>query len=205
MSIFNFIRSFKNKGKVTVDKISLETQLEKLASLGIYPKDEDFMEWISDEWGRDSVEYDPYNLLLFSLGGEREVDNTWKPLSEEVYSFDTECVEDDDSYQIVLERLVALTKGEVEISDISSMVNHEDGTSSLSFRYKDNNYQWDLDYEDDWFDHAVISKINGLLKETNSTKYFYACSPDQTLTVIYAARSIVDELNNIVSSRFELQ
>jgi hypothetical protein len=196
--------SNKKKNNSTAIKASLDIKLERLDRLGIQPKDTDFVEWIYNEWGKDRLESDPYTLLLFSLGGEREVENTWEPLSEDIYSFDTECVEDDDSYKDVLKRLVAITKGELSISNISSTVNHEDSTASLSFIFNGVNYKWNLEYDDDWFDCTVLTKINKLLRGINSTKYFYACQPDQTLTVLFTKKIIVDELNSIVRVPFNL-
>lgn len=198
MNILDILKLKKRKSKSTVSKVSVDDQLERLACIGIQPKDKDFLEWIYNEWGKERLESDPYYLLLFSLGGEREVENIWKPLSEDVYSFDTECIEDDDAYKDVLERLVAITKGELCISNIRSTVNHEDRTATLSFVYNSVNYEWDLEYDDDWFDCAVLTKINKLLQGENSNKLFYGWGPDQCLIVLFTTQSVVDELNSLV-------
>lgn len=204
MSIWGFFKSNKKKSNSIATKVSLDIQLERLANFGVKPKDNDFVEWICNEWEMDSLESDPYTLVLFSMGGEREVENVWEPLSEDVYSFDTECIEDEDSYKYVLEQLIAITKGELCISSIDSTVNHEDCTASLSFIHNKVNYKWNLKYNDDWFDCAVITKINTLLKGINSTKYFFVCVLDQSLIVLFTTKSIIEQLNRIVSIPFIL-
>ena len=110
MSIFNILKSNK-KAMIPKEVIPIEEQLRVLSDLGIKPKHEGFIDWICYEWGRDAVESDPYYLLLFSLGGERENGDIWERLSDDVYSFDIECVEDGDIYEQFLKKLSTLSKG----------------------------------------------------------------------------------------------
>jgi hypothetical protein len=46
MSILGLFKLNKKKSNSTAIKVSLDIQLERLARLGIQPKDTDFVEWI---------------------------------------------------------------------------------------------------------------------------------------------------------------
>ena len=92
------------------EKIPVEEQLRVLSELGIKPKHGGYLDWVcTEEWGREALEDDPYNLILFSLGGERETGGIWERLSDDVYSFDMECVVDDGIYADILIKLAALS------------------------------------------------------------------------------------------------
>ncbi|MCL2166671.1 MAG: hypothetical protein FWH49_05205, partial [Clostridiales bacterium] len=190
MSIFDVFKSIIKQAPAKKQKhLAAEEQLQVLSDLGIRPKQDDFLEWLCNEWGRHTVESDPYNLMLFSLGSERyEEDDTWEYLSDDVYSFDTECVEDNDIYAEVIKRLSDLSKGFFSISQISSIVDHDNGLASVSFTRNKIRYNWDLQYDDDWFDCDVINKMNNLLKDDNASLFYYTSAPDQNLIVLFTSR-----------------
>ena len=196
-----FFDIFKKKTKTSVP---LEEQLRTLADLGIRPKHGDFIKWICDEWGKEAVESDPYNLMLFSLGRERERNGSWEHLSDDIYCFDTECVENEDIYQTILERLAILSKGVFNIANVHSVVNHDEQKASVSFTYNGTDHQWNLKYDDDWFDSDVINRINHLLKENGSANYFCTCLPDQNLIVVFETQGTLEKLNRLTTVPFRL-
>jgi len=199
MGIFDLFR------KKTKAGVPIEEQLRALAEFGIRPRHDDYPEWICHEWGKEAVESDPYNLMLYSLGGERERDGgSWERLSDDIYSFDTECVEDEDVYTTTLERLAALSKGVFSIANAHSAVDHDGQKASVSFTHKGTNHQWSLKYDDDWFDRDVINRINRLLKENGSTKCFCTCSPDQNLIVVFESEDALEKLNRLATVPFRL-
>jgi len=196
MSFFDIFKSNK--------KISIEQQLNTFSKLNITPKNDDFIDWIYCEWGRKAVEADPYNLILSSLGGERENGDAWERVSDDVYSFDTECVEDADIYAEILTNLAALSKDAFSITNITSTVNHENCEASISFTHNKVSYHWHLQYNNDWFDGDVINKINQLLRENDSSEFFYTCILGQNLMVLFTSQSNIDEVNKLVSIPFVL-
>jgi len=191
---------FKSKKKT----IPIQEQLNTLLSIGIRPKQDDFLDWVCDEWGKETVESDPYNLMLFSLGGERENGDLWERLSDDIYSFDTESVEDSNIYEVVLERLVTLSKGSYDISDLHSEVDHDNKKATVSFAYNDIHYQWSLKYNNDWFDCDNIGKTNSLLRNNGSSNFFYTSSPDQNLIVVYTSKDAIRKLNLLSTVPFKL-
>ncbi len=202
MSFFNFFNK-NRKNDSRNPKVRIEEQLSILDGLGIKPNFDGFVDWICYEWGREEVESDPYNLLLYSLGGEREVDGEWLTSSDSIYCFDTECVEDDDTYTRIIKSFARITKGIFEISNISSYANHDQHTVGVSFTYDGKNYDFPLKYQDDWFDFQVVREINALLTSNDSDQYFYTSFSDQNLFVIFGTETIINEINKLVSVPFE--
>jgi hypothetical protein len=202
----SFFSIFKKKGRIRekTASIALETQLETLSKLGISPRHDSFVEWLFDDCDRETIERN-YWILLFTLGGERELDNGWEALSNDIYCFDMECVEDDDIYASILKKLSFYSKGSFEIENVSSAVSHEKKEASVSFEFRGTMYQWQLHYDGDWFDCTVINRINALLKNVGESKSFYTSSPDQNLLVVYSTDEIIKELNNLVNVPFTLR
>ncbi len=142
--------------------------------------------------------------MMYALGGEREVNGEWLPLSDDLYCFDTECVEDEDIYAQVIQRLAHITKGVFDISDISSRVEHDNRTAGVSFVYHGEQYDWPLQYNEDWFDCELVDKINALLKLNGSDQFFYVSAPDQNLHVIFGTKANITKINQWLTVPFRL-
>ena len=189
----------KHKGIVPI-----EEQLRVLSDFGIRPRHDDFAQWVSSKWGK-TIEADPYSLLFPILGGQREIkDGLWEHLSDDIFSFDTECVENNDIYTTVFERLAAISKGGFELSDVSSRVNRRSHKASVSFSFNRTKYSWQLNYDEDWFDIEVIGRINALLKSAGSSKFFYISNPDQSVTIVFDTDETIRKLNSIAGAPFGL-
>lgn len=71
-------------------------------------------------------EADPFRLVLTRMGGEAEDAQPAGPsgfLSDDIWHFDTECIEDVGDYSRIAARLAALAKGELPLEGIGR---HED-------------------------------------------------------------------------------
>jgi len=191
----------------SITAIPVGKQLSVLSELGIKPKQEDFKKWVHDEWGIEDIDSDPYNSLLYVLGGKRQFKYgtyRWEPLSDDIYTIDTECVVSDDIYLVVLKRLSALSKGVFDISNVSCKVNHDEKNASVLFSICGENHCWPLRYDDDRFDVLIIGKINSLLKNIGSEKLFYMSVPDQCLCVVFSDEEVISKLNSLIAVPFFL-
>jgi len=108
------ILNFKHRYKKRTQKITIEKQLETLASLGIIPNHEFFLEWLCKNSGRQLAEDMPWYIVLHELGGWRELESDLEPLSNHVFAFITTDVKDDDFYTIIINRL-SFTPKEISI------------------------------------------------------------------------------------------
>lgn len=194
---------FRDGKRWKYETVPIEEQLVTLGNLGIHPKHDDFIEWVRSQWGIEVVKADPYNLLML-LGGARKSGDTWEYFSDDVFFFDMECVDDSNSYMVILERLAALSKGAFNITNICSEVDHDSEKASVSFDYNNATYRWDLDYYDDWFDPCIIRKINDLLMSGGSARFFYGCYPpgEQGVIIVFDSEKMIEELNLLTDYPF---
>lgn len=196
---------YRNGNRWRYETIPIEEQLLTLSNFGINPKHDDFIEWLCSEWETDVVRSDPYGLLML-LGGVRNRGGSYERLSDDVFYFDTGCVDDSGSYRTILERFIALSKGAFCIENLHSEVDHDNKKASISFEYKNTDNNWDLGYNDDGFDFGVIMKINRLLKNNGSKRFFYACHPpdEQGLIIIFNSEEMIEKLNSLTDFPFIL-
>lgn len=201
-----FFDRFRSKKKVpSKSRVSLEEQLKTLADFGIRPKYDDFLERCEKEWGSNwlkFVESDPYDFLLRRLGDEHYGEfGEYDSNSDNVFYFDTEC-DDEDVYDRVFTRLSVLSRG--LLTEITGTMDHDDKRSYVSFRFNDKRYDWELTYNDDWFDCESIDRLNVLLKDSGSVEFFYVSVLAQDCVIVFAGSDIIERLNDLLDYPFFL-
>ena len=155
-----FDRLFKKKPP------SLEQQLRDLGASGVRLLPEATSEALLTEWSRAQFDEAPYMLAVIALGGDLP------PLSENLWHFDTECVEDHGAYVTIAERLRDLAKGDLPLTEIEDYVDVEEGEARISFKLDGAQHQWTCEVEDDWVDATVLSRFAELLSKRETGKRF---------------------------------
>ena len=125
-----------------------------------------------DRWGgKTEFEEPPYMVLYMTLGQtiERE---PWTPLTNRVWDFDVEAVEDRGAYVEIMKNLERISRGEIKFRDLKDYVDIEEKKAWVSFSIGGRNYKWNLAVDDDWADPALFSKVVGLTR-TLKTKGRY--------------------------------
>lgn len=84
-------------------KITLEEQLKNLSQAGITLRQGITEDILLESFSRETYEKGSYRILLIRMGGERERE-PFDRISDNVWLFDTECIEDNGSYVIIAER-----------------------------------------------------------------------------------------------------
>jgi hypothetical protein len=113
--------------------------------------------------------------LLYELAGEADPDDSQFPdtvFSNNIWHFDTECINDHGDYAVIARRMAALTQGALAISGIQDHVDVENGIAWLSFRLDDELIRWDLVVDDDWVDSQVFDRFAALLAHTGSPRRY---------------------------------
>ena len=110
---------------------------------------------------REQFEGDPYRLLLCVMGEEGE--DAEYP-SDQIWHFDTECIEGDWSYIRIATRMATLAGDALPLEQIGDSVDLEAGTAWLSFALDGQTYRWDVEVNDDWVDSSVLSRFAQLLE-----------------------------------------
>lgn len=154
---------------------SFEKQLSTLASCGIRLAPGVAPEALLESFDREAFEAEPYSLLLMSMGGEAESEfqagETGYP-SDNIWHFDTECIEDHGAYAAIARRMKDLAQGELPLEDITDYVDVEAGEASVAFRLADQSYRWDAKVEDDWVDPTILSRFSDLLSRVGTSRRF---------------------------------
>ena len=138
---------------------TLERQLQDLAACGVHLLPDATPETLLREWSEQDFEKDPYELALVALGGDDP------PLAENVWHFDTECIEDHGAYAQIAERMRSLAADALPITNIEDFVDVQAGDAWLSFELDGTQHRWTCEVQDDWVDPTVLSRFAQLLAE----------------------------------------
>jgi len=187
-------------------KVSLEDQLLRLKEIGIDLNPGFSIEHLLTEFNRNEYEKGPYSLLLVAMGGEVEVeDENWVPISNKVWHFDTECIEDHGDYVSIAHRLRDLTEGDLPIENAMDYIDIDAGQAWLSFELGGIKYKWDLVVDDDWVDTNLFAKFADLLSLHDSGKSFAMMDlKGQDFLILFLEPSQLEKLNNLPNLNIEL-
>jgi hypothetical protein len=146
---------------------TLERQLHDLVECGVRLLPGANREALLREWSQEEFENDPYELALVALAGDDP------PLAENVWHFDTECIEDHGDYARIAERMRSMAGNALPIASIQDFVDVEAREAWLSFVLDGSEHRWTCEVQDDWVDPTVLSRFAALLARRN-TGYRFA-------------------------------
>jgi len=149
--------------KIEKKSVSFEHQLETFKTLGF-----DLNPTITvsdiDRWGgKKEFDTPPFMMMYITLGQtiERE---PWTPLTDRVWDFDMEAIEDHGAYIDIMKNLERITRGELTFSNLKDYVDIENEKAWVSFSVRGKTYKWNLKVDNDWVDSQLFSKIVELTK-----------------------------------------
>jgi hypothetical protein len=146
-------------------KWSLEKELGDLAECGVKLLPAATPEALLAEWSEKQFRESPY-LLAVALGNEEA------RLSENLWHFDTECIEDHGAYVRIAERLRDIARGDLPLADIEDYVDIEEERAWVAFTLDGKPYRWDCEVDDDWVDASVLSRFAELLAARGGERRF---------------------------------
>jgi len=186
---------------------SIEERMAKLESIGIHILPPYTLEDICQEFPDFIGE--GYKGLLHVLGypdyESTEADEV--PRCNALYSFDTECIEmNEGEYISKIEALCKLTAGDLEVTEASdSFSGWEDGEPlhvTIDFKCNGLPVHWEFDQTDDYFQPHVLDKLELLLKQSGSSRRFFALEGDgQVAEVGCLLEDQVKELEKLVGTK----
>lgn len=143
--------------------IPLEKQLKTLSDCGIKLLPGITIEHLLSSFDREIYEQDPFEFLLITLGGEIEVE-PFGFFTDNIWHFDTECIEDHGDYTMIAHRMMTLAGGTLPLEGIGDYIDLEDGEAGLSFRLKGEQIKWEAEINDDWADPQILTRFAQLLE-----------------------------------------
>jgi hypothetical protein len=172
-------RFFRRKGDANVPRgtanVPLEEQLRTLAACGIGLAPGLGPEALAISFDRTAFESDPYRLALVVMGSEAETEAQATPsgyLSDQIWHFDTECIEDHGAYATITARLKTLAQGALPLEQVEDYVDVEEGQAWVGFRLDDQPYRWEAQVKDDWVDPTILSRFAALLAQRQQGRRF---------------------------------
>lgn len=161
-----FLRSLVAPGR-----IRLEEQLETFAQCGIRLRPEFSVETLLESFPREKYETSRYIGTLIRMGGELERE-PFTPLSNNIWHFDTECIEEEGDYARIAERMRDLAQSELPIENIRDRVDIENGDAWLEFDLRGETIHWGARVKDGWIDPEILSNFCALLEQQDGTRRF---------------------------------
>ena len=151
--------------------MTIEEKLLVLADCGLKLKDQFGVADLVESWGRKALDEPGYNLALVCLGMTEE-EPPWTPHCDNLWHFDTECIEGDGSYIRIAKRMAEMAQGSLPLSDIQDQVDIESGKARLKFKCEGRPVRIDCEVKDDWVDTGIFGRFVALLAACDPNKVF---------------------------------
>lgn len=180
------LRSRKNVAQATLNEESatplqrdpqaaatqtLEQKLHALAACGLSLRPKFTVDDLLSSWDRDDYEKPGYDMALVGLGMTQE-EPPWEPHCDNLWHFDTECIEDHGSYADIARRMSDMAGGSLPLTDIEDYVDLEEGKAWLTFQLNGVSTRIDCKVNDDWVDTDVLGVFARLLEKNDSDKLY---------------------------------
>jgi hypothetical protein len=118
----------------------------------------------------------PYKMLYITLGQTMERE-PWTPLTDRVWDFDTEAIEDHGAYVEIMKNLERISRGELKFDNLKDYVDVENKKAWVSFSVKGRNYRWNLKVDDDWVDDDLFVRLVTLTDQLKTKGKYTAFDP----------------------------
>jgi hypothetical protein len=140
--------------------------------------------------------------LLCVLGSEVER-GEFERMSDDIWHFDAECIEDQGDYLRVVERFVILAKGALPLTDIRDHVDIEAGEAWIEFTLEGKKARWDLKVSDDWVDPDLYSQLQRLVAPRAAGKRFFIAALGQDSLVSFGDDQMKQALSSFSGLKFQ--
>ena len=189
---------FSKKLKPTAP-MSLDQALQRLAQIGIRLRHTVTPTTIAEEMGitLDSP-VDPIHLLCV-LGGESEHGDL---LSDDIWHFDAECIEDHGDYATLVHRFCVVSNGALPLANIEDYVEIDDGEVRVSFMLRGEKIEWELEAQDDWVDPQFYSNMQELVRRSNDGRSFFIVALGQDSLIGYGDSKKKDAMSVFAGRQF---
>jgi hypothetical protein len=197
---------FRNRGDTTARTShnlpsraqTLESKLTTVAECGLTLSPDFTVDNLLESWDRESFEKPGFDLVLVVLGMTEE-HPPWRPHCQNLWHFDTECIEDHGSYVEIAKRMADMAGASLHLEDITDHVDIENGLAWLRFNCRGQEYKIVCDVDDDWVDFNVFGHFVELLGKADPDKIFiYYDLSGQDCIIGCVTRQQFDALKKVI-------
>jgi hypothetical protein len=181
---------------------SLAAALEHLAGIGIRVRPGISHEDLLHSLGGSMESSVDWVQLLCVLGSEVER-GAFERISDDIWHFDAECIEDQGDYVRVVQRFVILAKGALPLSDIHDHVDVEAEEAWIEFTLEGKKVHWDLKVSDDWVDTDLYSQLQRMVAPRAAGKRFFIVALGQDSLISFGDDQMKQALSNFSGLKFQ--
>ncbi len=183
-----------------------ETLINELGTVGLGFNSEKAMQTFTEEVADFEADgLSQFEFALCIMGDEQydsDNDKVLPWLSNDVWHFDFEAVEDHGSYIDIVKNCIRLSKSAIKISKLKDYVDIEQGVAKVTFHSLSKEYVFDLEVDNDWADPNLFSKLNDLLNEAGSHKKFCKHDFGQDCLIVCKSRDEIKSINSATGLQF---
>ncbi len=188
------------------DWMAKPTLAEGLAALercGVHKRDDVSIDDVLYSTGGTLNDPIGYPELLCVIGGTVERGD-FRPKSNDLWHFDTECIYTDGDYARIAERLACLSKGALAISNMRDYVRVDKSVAWLEFEFQGKRVHWDFEVKDDWVDTTVFRRFVELFRRIPSDAHFtYGDLGGQDFLIGFATNEQRQALTALTGVKFD--
>lgn len=186
-------------------QVPFETQIEVLAKCGIRLRADCTTEEVRIALGCPSHEAKPYVDLLLALGGEVELEVPVRYFSDDVWHFDTECIEDDGDYGRIVQQVMRLAKGQLPLTDIRDRFDFDHQQAWIEVQLDGATQRYEPVFNNDWADPLVFVWLGDLIAARGGAgRLVYFAPGDQSLLIGYVTPEQVQHLRKTTGIKLRL-
>ncbi len=180
--------------------MKLETQLEKLAALGLPLNEGITIDDLLHSFDRSTFEKNPFDSILHTLGIEVEREPWGRWMCDRVWNFDTECIYCTGDYVNIVKRLCLLT-GNPELLDITDFFDPETNTAWLEYTIDGRKQRHSIEINDDWADTLALTYVMEDLQQDD--RQFYTKDNGQAMLLFYLDPITAIAINDLCDDALE--
>jgi hypothetical protein len=155
---------------------------------------------------RASMEKGGFKLFLASLGGEQVEHGTFNllgPLSDDIWHFDLEAIEDHGDYVYIVDNCCRLTGGDLVFDAVKDFVDVEKGIAWIELTKGGKTGRINLTVDNDWADPDVFQVLANRLAATGSLRRYAFFALGQDMLIICKTPTQIQAINRLTGLRFE--
>jgi hypothetical protein len=181
--------------------LELETQLAKLAELGLALNAGIEIEDLLYSLDRSELEAEPFLPLIGLLGVEVEREPWGRRICDRVWNFDTECINAPGDYVKIVQKLGMLIGDPDYLTELVDSLDFETDDAWLEYTVEGRRQHWSIELNDGWADMITLSYVMEELQRDR--KQFYSIDNGQAMILFYLDPETAAKLGELCDEDLE--
>ena len=185
---------------------SIEDTIASLAEAGFRCKSTVAQQSVINEVAGSKESFAKSTEGILCIMGDKQLDpETFEPmpwLSDDVWHFDYEAIEDHGAYKPIVENCMRISGESLKLNDVGDYVDIEGQQAWIEFMRGGHKQRIELEVDNDWADPRLFVMLNGILEEDGSEKRFAQHDLGQDCLIICRTASGIAKANKLFGLKF---